>query len=93
MFTAKREYTMEKLSRDIHMKREEMIHLGLTNGLNSTETIQVSQELDKLIVQYQRYKEQKTPRWFAFMKVPFSQMEYEGKTSAFWKMFVTAFMK
>ncbi|AIK36849.1 spo0E like sporulation regulatory family protein [Bacillus pseudomycoides] len=62
MFTAKREYTMEKLSRDIHMKREEMIHLGLTNGLNSTETIQVSQELDKLIVQYQRYKEQKNTK-------------------------------
>lgn len=53
---------MEKLSRDIHMKREEMIHLGLTNGLNSTETIQVSQELDKLIVQYQRYKEQKNTK-------------------------------
>lgn len=42
MFTAKRKYTLEKLSRDIHMKREEMIQLGLTSGLNSTETIQVS---------------------------------------------------
>ncbi len=39
------------------MKREEMIQLGLTSGLNSTETIQVSQELDKLILQYQCYKE------------------------------------
>jgi len=29
----------------------------------------------------------------AFMKVPFFQIEYEGKSSAFWKMFVTAFMK
>ncbi|MCI0764851.1 aspartyl-phosphate phosphatase Spo0E family protein [Bacillus sp. TL12] len=93
MFTAKRRYTMEKLSRDIHMKREEMIHLGLTNGLNSAETIQVSQELDKLILQYQRYKEQQTPRWFTFMKIPFFQIAYEGKSSAFWKMFVTAFMK
>lgn len=27
----KRKYTLEKLSRDIHMKREEMIQLGLTN--------------------------------------------------------------
>ena len=48
MFTAKRKYTLEKLSRDIHMKREEMIQLGLTSGLNSTETIQVSQELTSL---------------------------------------------
>ena len=55
----KRKYTLEKLSRDIHMKREEMIQLGLTSGLNSMETIQVSQELDKLILQYQRYKENK----------------------------------
>ena len=59
MFTVKRKYTLEKLSHDIHMKREEMIHLGLTSGLNSMETIQVSQELDKLIVQYQRYKKNK----------------------------------
>ncbi|MGQ0440130.1 Spo0E family sporulation regulatory protein-aspartic acid phosphatase, partial [Bacillus sp. B-TM1] len=44
MFTVKRKYTLEKLSRDIHMKREEMIQLGLTSGLNSTETIQVSDE-------------------------------------------------
>lgn len=43
MFTVKRKYTLEKLSHDIHMKREEMIHLGLTSGLNSMETIQVSQ--------------------------------------------------
>ncbi|MCI4139414.1 aspartyl-phosphate phosphatase Spo0E family protein, partial [Bacillus vallismortis] len=50
MFTVKRKYTLEKLSRDIHMKREEMIQLGLTSGLNSRETIQVSQELDKLIL-------------------------------------------
>lgn len=55
----KRKYTLEKLSRDIHMKREEMIQLGLTSGLNSRETIQVSQELDKLILQYQCYKENK----------------------------------
>lgn len=40
----KRKYTLEKLSRDIHMKREEMIQLGLTSGLNSRETIQVSQK-------------------------------------------------
>lgn len=73
MFTVKRKYTMERLSRDIHMKREEMIHLGLTNGLDSIETIQVSQELDKLILQYQSYKEKQKPRWLTLIKTPFSK--------------------
>lgn len=84
---------MEKLSHDIHMKREEMIHLGLTNGLDNIETIQVSQELDKLILQYQRYKEQQTPKWLAFVKIPFLHMGYKGKQRAFWKVVVTSFMK
>lgn len=84
---------MEKLSRDIHRKREEMIHLGLTNGLDCVKTIQVSQELDKLIVQYQRYKERQTPWWLTVMKVPLFQIEYRGQSNAFWKMIVTAFMK
>ena len=70
MFTVKRKYTLEKLSRDIHMKREEMIQLGLTSGLNSMETIQVSQELDKLILQYQCYKEKQTPKWLSIIKAP-----------------------
>ena len=79
----KRKYTLEKLSRDIHMKREEMIQLGLTSGLNSTETIQVSQELDKLILQYQCYKEKQTPKWLSIIKVPIFQIGYEGKSSNF----------
>ena len=93
MLTAKRKYTMEKLSRDIRMKREEMIHLGLTNGLDNIETIQVSQELDKLILQYQRYKEKQTSRWSLYWKIPIFQIGYGGKSSAFWKIFVTGFMK
>ncbi|MDM5153956.1 aspartyl-phosphate phosphatase Spo0E family protein [Bacillus sp. DX1.1] len=93
MFTVKRKYTMERLSRDIHMKREEMIHLGLTNGLDSIETIQVSQELDKLILQYQSYKEKQKPRWLTLIKTPFFKIEYGEKSSAFWKMFVTDLMK
>ena len=60
------------------MKREEMIQLGLTSGLNSTETIQVSQELDKLILQYQCYKEKQTPKWLSIIKVPIFQIGYEG---------------
>ncbi|ASI76981.1 aspartyl-phosphate phosphatase Spo0E family protein [Bacillus cereus group sp. TH208-1LC] len=93
MFTVKRKYTLEKLSRDIHMKREEMIQLGLTSGLNSTETIQVSQELDKLILQYQCYKEKQTPKWLSIIKVPIFQIGYEGKSSNFWRMLVDGFMK
>ncbi|MGE7890286.1 Spo0E family sporulation regulatory protein-aspartic acid phosphatase [Bacillus cereus] len=93
MFTVKRKYTLEKLSRDIHMKREEMIQLGLTSGLNSRETIQVSQELDKLILQYQCYKEKQTPKWFSIIKVPIFQIGYEGKSNNFWRMLVAGFMK
>ncbi len=93
MFTVKRKYTLEKLSRDIHMKREEMIQLGLTSELNSTETIQVSQELDKLILQYQCYKEKQTPKWLSIIKVPIFQIGYEGKSSNFWRMLVAGFMK
>ncbi len=54
----------KSFSRDIHKgKREEMIQIGLTSGLNSTETIHVySHELDKLILQYQCYKEKQTPK-------------------------------
>lgn len=83
MFTVKRKYTLEKLSRDIHMKREEMIQLGLTSGLNSMETIQVSQELDKLILQYQCYKEKQTPKWLSIIKAPIFQIGYEGNQVIF----------
>ncbi|ABS21384.1 Spo0E family sporulation regulatory protein-aspartic acid phosphatase [Bacillus cytotoxicus] len=93
MFTAKRKYTMEKLSRDIHMKREEMIHLGLTYGLTNKETVQVSQELDKLIVKYQRYKEKQSSRWLFFTKIPIFQIEWGAKSNDFWKILVTGFMK
>ena len=93
MFTAKRKYTLEKLSRDIHMKREEMIQLGLTSGLNSTETIQVSQELDKLIYSTSVIKKNKHQKWLSIIKVPIFQIGYEGKSSNFWRMLVAGFMK
>lgn len=49
---------MDKLLLDIHLKREEMIACGLESGLASSETLQISQELDMLILKYQKYKEQ-----------------------------------
>lgn len=49
---------MDKLLLDIHLKREEMIACGLESGFSSSETLQISQELDILILKYQKHKEQ-----------------------------------
>ncbi|MCP8968521.1 aspartyl-phosphate phosphatase Spo0E family protein [Ectobacillus ponti] len=57
MFQSKRKHMVDKLLLDIKQKREEMIQIGMQNGLASAETIQASQELDLLIVEYQRCKE------------------------------------
>ncbi|PEA56001.1 aspartyl-phosphate phosphatase Spo0E family protein [Bacillus pseudomycoides] len=89
MFVVKRKSTMDKLLYDIHVKREEMIHLGLTNGFNSLETIQVSQELDTLIVKYQRCKEKKVSKWLLMIKTSFLKIAHNEKSNAFW----TTFMK
>ncbi|WP_088126060.1 aspartyl-phosphate phosphatase Spo0E family protein [Bacillus sp. S2-R3J1-FB-BA1] len=78
MGTVKRKDTLEKIERDIHMKREEMIQLGLTRGLNSMETIEVSQKMDKLILQYQCCNEKQPPKWLAIIKAPIFQIGYEG---------------
>ncbi|ENQ3077591.1 aspartyl-phosphate phosphatase Spo0E family protein [Bacillus multifaciens] len=88
MFVVKRKSTMDKLLYDIHVKREEMIHLGLTNGFNSLETIQVSQELDTLIVKYQRYKENKLSKWFLMIKTSFFKIAHNEKSNAFWTTFI-----
>lgn len=88
MFVVKRKSTMDKLLYDIHVKREEMIHLGLTSGFNSLETIQVSQELDKLIVRYQRYKENKVSKCFLMIKTSFFRMVHNEKSNAFWTIFM-----
>ncbi|MGG2066557.1 MULTISPECIES: aspartyl-phosphate phosphatase Spo0E family protein [unclassified Bacillus (in: firmicutes)] len=93
MFVAKRKSTLDKLLRDINVKREEMIHLGLINGLNSLETIQVSQELDMLIMKYQRYKENKVSKWFLMIKTPVFKTSNNVRSNVFWRMFITAFMK
>ncbi len=54
----KRKHAMDKLLLDIHLKREEMIASGLESGFSSSETLQISQELDMLILKYQKHKEQ-----------------------------------
>ncbi|ENQ3104852.1 Spo0E like sporulation regulatory protein [Bacillus sp. 491mf] len=88
MFVVKRKSTMDKLLYDIHVKREEMIHLGLTSGFNSLETIQVSQELDALIVKYQRYKEKKVSKWFLMIKTLLFKVTYNEKSHAIWTTFI-----
>ena len=45
-----------KLEDNIESLREKLYLLILSNGLNDIETIICSQELDKLIVQYEKIK-------------------------------------
>ncbi|WP_416825553.1 Spo0E family sporulation regulatory protein-aspartic acid phosphatase [Ectobacillus polymachus] len=58
MFAVSRKRRMDKLLLQITEKQSIMIELGLKTGFNSCETITVSQELDVLIVAYQRLKEE-----------------------------------
>jgi len=64
---------MDKLLLDIHLKREEMIACGLESGLASSEALQISQELDMLILKYQKHKEQldKPSSFQTLMKLDF----------------------
>ena len=46
------------LEEAINEKRDEMIHIGMTKGLSCEETVLCSQELDKLLNDYRRSKDQ-----------------------------------
>lgn len=46
--------TCHHLMNQIDSKRDLMISTGILKGLGSSETIQYSQELDKLIIRFQR---------------------------------------
>ncbi|WP_188205573.1 aspartyl-phosphate phosphatase Spo0E family protein [Alkalibacillus aidingensis] len=48
----------EELLNQLQYKREKMIEIGLEMGLSYESTIQISQELDELIVEVQKLKEQ-----------------------------------
>ena len=71
MFTVKRKYTLEKLSRDIHMKREEMIQLGLTSGLNSRETIKLVKNWTSLFYNINVIKKTNTEMIFNYKNTYF----------------------
>jgi hypothetical protein len=55
MSTAMKWMEIELLN-SISLKRQEMIQVGQEKGLTSEETLQVSQELDEIIVKYQTIK-------------------------------------
>jgi hypothetical protein len=66
MFTLRKKCIMDKLLLEIKCKREEMIEAGLNYGFDSMETIRASQELDILIVKYQRCKEKVNQDFLAY---------------------------
>ncbi|MFD3447503.1 aspartyl-phosphate phosphatase Spo0E family protein [Microbacteriaceae bacterium 4G12] len=86
---------MDKLLFDIQMKRQEMVELGMKTGFNSFETLTASQELDLLIVKYQRCKERMDkplPRLF-FMKRAFSDKIKHSLSNTFLVAVVTNIIK
>lgn len=57
---------MEDLQEIIVKKREEMIQAGMRDGLDAKTTLQVSCELDGLIVNYQRRMTKVKENYFYF---------------------------
>lgn len=55
------ERVLESLSVQIDLKRKEMIEMANIKGFTHIETIQISQELDSLINEYQRLTKEKSP--------------------------------
>lgn len=45
---------LKKLKEQIEIKRVEMINTAKETGFNSKETVRCSQELDKLVLKYQK---------------------------------------
>jgi hypothetical protein len=48
------------LAKTIEFLRDEMIHIGIQEGLTNEKTIRISQKLDTLIAKYQSMKNQKS---------------------------------
>lgn len=49
-----KEYTLEKLHREISKHRKVLINFGLENGLLHPKTLELSMELDNLLNEYQQ---------------------------------------
>lgn len=59
-------FLKEKLCTEISIKREKLIETAELKGFTSRETIQISQELDKLLFTYQRLMLKK-PKYHYFL--------------------------
>ncbi|PKG24385.1 hypothetical protein CWS01_07170 [Niallia nealsonii] len=51
-----KDYSLNQLENHIYRLRKELIDIGMEKGFNSSTTIQISQQLDYFIFQYQRFK-------------------------------------
>jgi len=49
---------LKELENKIENMKKEMMHLGINMGLNNSKTLKSSQNLDELIVEYQKRKDQ-----------------------------------
>ncbi|WP_153126167.1 aspartyl-phosphate phosphatase Spo0E family protein [Peribacillus tepidiphilus] len=68
------EKTLELLSNEIHMKRQEMMSHANKYGLTNDKTILFSQELDKLINEYQQIK--RSSKHGIGIKINFKKMSF-----------------
>ena len=51
-----KEYSLNQLENHIHRLRKKLINVGMKEGFNNSTTLQISQQLDHFIFQYQKYK-------------------------------------
>ncbi|WP_157827583.1 aspartyl-phosphate phosphatase Spo0E family protein [Niallia nealsonii] len=51
-----KDYSLNQLENQIQQLREELIHVGMKKGFNNSTTLQISQQLDYFIFQYQQFK-------------------------------------
>jgi stage 0 sporulation regulatory protein len=63
----------ELLMKEIQVKRETMIRIAEREGISSAETIRCSQELDKLILEFQQSMK-KGNRYKEAVKGPYKEM-------------------
>ncbi|GKU82903.1 aspartyl-phosphate phosphatase Spo0E family protein [Niallia sp. NCCP-28] len=54
-----KDYSLNQLENQIQRLRKELIHVGMEKGFNNSTTLQISQQLDYFIFQYQQFKSSK----------------------------------
>ncbi|MGN1402201.1 MAG: Spo0E family sporulation regulatory protein-aspartic acid phosphatase [Bacillus sp. (in: firmicutes)] len=68
--------TLDDISEDIRRKRKEMVILAKTHGFTHDQTVEASQDLDKLIYEYQTfaYKKEGRKRFLAYVPETFRRI-------------------